>query len=188
MRAFRAPVGGGVCVAPQKRQNAAHGIPPFQEWLLLPACPSRMTRAQRPLIAANMANMAARSPCARIPRRPKGGGGRSLAPPTHRFLARPCVAANRLGRRRAGKSCRVRPPPASIRIGGKTSTARHEPKLCIPPRGQRRSRADLRHQAPTPSASSGTGPSPPAWTAELSAVNGPHRPIRATVFQRSSND
>lgn len=86
--------------------GAAPRIPPFQEWLLLPACPSRMTRAQRPLIAANMANMAARPPCARIPRRPKGGGGRLPAPPTHRFLARPflarpCVAANRLGRRRA---------------------------------------------------------------------------------------
>jgi hypothetical protein len=45
--------------------GAAPRIPPFQEWLLLPACPSRMTRAQRPLIAANMAHMAAAAACSR---------------------------------------------------------------------------------------------------------------------------
>jgi hypothetical protein len=122
-----------------------------------------------------------RPPFAR--RHPKGGGG-PLARPTALFPAHVLPAhasqpiawgvaaghfipAKRSERRpssprRAGKSCRVRPPPASIRTSGKTSTARHEPKLCIPPRGQRRSRADIRDQALTSSAPAGIRRSPRA--------------------------
>jgi Transposase IS116/IS110/IS902 family len=52
--------------------GAPPGIPPLQEWLLLPACPCRMIRAQRAKIAANMSNMAASPTCDRIPRRAIG--------------------------------------------------------------------------------------------------------------------
>jgi hypothetical protein len=60
----------------------------------------------------------------------------------------------------------------SAPIANNTALARNEPQGMY-----------IRQQAPTRSAPSGIRRSPPACTADLSEVNGPRRPMRATFFE-----